>query len=95
MKEEFFKKMNTFKKMRELKIFRNMFEIDRTESKKIVIHQDDMSFYNSWLLTNYHYIDKIIYRGDTKNLPEKYRPFLEKIGNPISVLVTESSQDTY
>lgn len=87
--------INPHKKMRELKIFRNMMEIDRTETKKTIIHQDDMTAYNSWLLTNYHYIDQIIYRGDSNNLPEKYRPFLPKIGNPKFVIVTESSQDTY
>lgn len=83
------------KKMREIKIFRNMTEVSNVNGKITMIHQDDMQVYNTWFLTTDHSIDEVIYRGDSDGLPDIYKPFLQKIDNPKKVLITSSSQDTY
>lgn len=84
-----------YKKMREIAIFRNMVKISEDNGQKTFLHHDDMLQYNSWFLTCYHYVDKVVYRGDSKNLPSEYKSFLESIGNPERVIVTKSTQDTY
>lgn len=83
------------KKMRDINIFRNMIEISNIGGTKIMIHHDDMPMYNSWHLTTFHLIDEILYRGSDKDLPEQYKPYLEKLGKSKNVIVTQSSQDTY
>lgn len=83
------------KKMREIAIFRNMTEVSNQNGIKTMLHQDDMTIYNGWHLTTYHFVDRILFRGEVKDLPEQYKPLLEKIGNPKNVIVTQSSQDTY
>jgi len=81
--------------MRDIAIFRNMTEISNESGVKTILHQDDMTMYNSWHLTSYHYVDKVLYRGSSSELPHQYQAFLDKIGNPKNVIVTQSSQDTY
>ena len=83
------------KKMREIGIFRNMTEISNENGLKTILHKDDMPTYNSWHLTTYHFVDKVLFRGSASDLPDQYKPYLEKIGNPKNVIVTQSSQDTY
>jgi hypothetical protein len=82
------------KKMRELGIFKNQILIS-SENGKTMLHQDDMIAYNSWFLTEYHDVDKIIYRGDVSKAPMDISEVLSKIGNPKSVIITFSTKDTY
>ncbi len=88
-------KKDIMKKMREISIFRNMVEVSNSNGVKTVLHKDDMTMYNSWNITSYHSVDDILYRGNSNNLPEEYKPYLVKIGSPDSVIVTKSTQDTY
>ena len=83
------------KRMRDIAIFRNMTEVSNENGIKTVIHQDDMTMYNGWHLTTYHFVDRILFRGESKDLPEQYKPFVEKLGPVKNVIVTQSSQDTY
>lgn len=83
------------KKMRDIAIFRNMVEVSNVDGVITILHEDDMRTYNSWFLTQYHDVDAVIYRGESKNLPQEYKSFLEKIGNPSSVMVSRSTKDTY
>jgi hypothetical protein len=84
------------KKMRELAIFKNQTPLN--ENKTMMLHEDNMQSFNSWFLTSYHFVDKVIYRGLSKDAPtniENLKDSLEKIGNPKYILVTYSTQDTY
>jgi hypothetical protein len=83
------------KRLRDIAIFRNMTEVSNENGLRTVIHQDDMTMYNGWHLTTYHFVDRILFRGEAKDLPEQYRPFVEKLGHVKNVIVTQSSQDTY
>lgn len=88
-------KKESFKKMRDIKIFRNMTEIPNDNGKKTILHHDDMITYNSWFLIQYHSVDSVIFRGKSKDIPEQYKSFLPKIGNPDYVIITSSDKDTY
>ena len=83
------------KRMRDIAIFRNMTEISNENGVKTILHQDDMTMYNGWHLTTYHLVDRILFRGEVKDLPEQYRPFVKKLGDVKNVIVTQSSQDAY
>lgn len=84
------------KKMRELGIFKNQTELSN-ENGKTMLHQDDMTSYNSWFLIEHHFVDKVIYRGDASKAPNipNLKEGLEKIGNPKNVIITFSTKDTY
>lgn len=85
------------KKMRELGIFKNSTKLD-TKNGVLMLHQDDMTTYNSWFLTEHHGIDKIVYRGVSENAPSdlpNLKESLVKLGNPKNVIVTFSTEDTY
>lgn len=88
-------------KMRELSIFKNRTELN-DKGGIVMLHQDDMTPYNSWMLTEYHGVDKVVFRGELNKIPsdivEKYKinnDTLNKIGNPENVIITYSEQDTY
>ena len=83
------------KRMRELGIFQNKTQISKDEMGITMIHQDDMPVYNSWHLIEFHRVDNVVWRGQSKNIPQKYKEFLPKIGNPANVIVTQSAKDTY
>jgi len=91
------------KKMKELDIFKNSIKLDDGNPRlgTLMLHQDDMTVYNSWFLTEDHDVDKIIYRGDSGKIPSdlvvKYNisESLGKIGNPKNVIITYSTKDTY
>lgn len=94
-------------KMRDLGIFKN--KIDLTTSKvkgKLMLHQDDMPAYCSWFLVEHHLVDNVAFRGEpaklTTAIMDKYNLSKEaidnslvKLGNPKSIIITVSSQDTY
>lgn len=87
---------NPTKKMRELAIFKNQTPLN--PEKTLMLHQDDMSQFCSWFLTSYHFVDKVIYRGLSKEAPsdiENLKECLDKLGNPKHILITYSTQDTY
>jgi hypothetical protein len=90
------------KKMRELLIFKNNVKLN----DNLVLHQDDMTTYNSWFLTEYHSVEKVVFRGIPDQLPvdviskykinqDLYKVSLNKLGNPKNILVTFSTKDTY
>lgn len=83
------------KKMRELKIFQN--KVSLNGESTVMLHEDDMQTYVSWFLTEYHLVDKVLYRGLSSKAPDidNLRESLDKIGNPKYVIITESTQDTY
>jgi len=83
------------KQIKNVPIFSNMVEIDTPSSVKTFLHEDGLTIYNSWHLTEYHFIDKILFRGNSSDLPNEYKSYLPKIGNPKNVIVTQSKQDTY
>lgn len=88
--------LNEIQRMRDLGIFKNKTPLNKECT--LMLHQDDMKSYNSWFLTSYHYVDKVIYRGKAKDAPveiENLQEALEKIGNPENIIVTFSTQDTY
>jgi hypothetical protein len=85
------------KKMRELGIFKNKTQL-QSDNGILMLHQDDMMSYNSWFLTNYHLIDKVVFRGKIDDVPNdilNIKEGLMKIGNPKNVIITFSNQDTY
>lgn len=93
------------KRMRELAIFKNNTPL-KNDNGVLMLHQDDMSMYNSWFLTEYHGVDKVIFRGESTKLSngiieeykipkDIYEASLSKIGNPKNVIITYSTQDTY
>lgn len=88
-------KEKSLKKMREIAIFRNMIMISNEEGKVTMLHEDDMSTYNSWYLTEYHSVDKVLFRGESSSLGEDMKSYLDKIGNPKKVIITVSTKDTY
>jgi len=53
-------------KMRDLCIFKNKVRLSDT----LVLHEDDMKGYNSWFLTEYHGVDKVVFRGSADRLNE-------------------------
>ncbi len=90
----------TNKKMRELGIFKNSTKLSTDHSKNeiLMLHQDDMPSYNSWFLTEYHGVNKVVYRGLSENAPSdlpNFKESLDKLGNPKSIIVTSSTEDTY
>ena len=83
-------------KMREMGIFKNKTSLNSEGT--MMVHQDDMPSYNWWFLTSYHFVDKVIYRGLASNAPsdiQNLKESLDKIGNPKTILITYSEQDTY
>lgn len=91
-----FMKEEVIKKMRDIAIFKNKTPLNQEGT--LMLHQDDMRTYNSWFLTSYHLVDKVVYRGLVKDAPadiENLKEALQKIGNPESIIVTYSTQDTY
>jgi hypothetical protein len=85
----------TQKKIREIALFSNRIEVNRTNNTKTMIHEDNMPMYNTWHLLAFHLVDEVIFRGPSSELPTEYHSYLEKLGNPKNVIVTKSSQDTY
>lgn len=90
------------KKMRDINIFKNKIKLN----DNLVLHQDDMTSYNSWFLTEYHGVDEVVFRGTPDKLPidviskhkiskDLYEGSLSKIGNPKNILITFSTKDTY
>lgn len=89
-------KDEVIKKMREIAIFQNKTALNNEGT--MFLHQDDMQTYNSWFLTEYHSVEKILYRGSSSNAPsdiQNLNESLNKIGNPESILITYSTKDTY
>lgn len=84
------------KKVRDLGIFQNRTVLDSTDGT-LMLHQDDMATYNSWFLTEYHDVDKVVYRGSVDNAPDiqNLKEGLTKIGNPKNIIITFSKKDTY
>ena len=85
------------KKIKELGIFKNQTLLSE-QNGKTMLHQDDMTSYNSWFLTEYHGVDKILYRGESSKAPlniPNLKEGLEKIGNPKNVIITFSTKDVY
>jgi hypothetical protein len=84
------------KKMRELAIFQN--KISLNDKSTMILHIDDMPPFASWFLTTFHYVDKVIYRGQSNDAPTdipNLKDSLQKLGNPKNILITYSEQDTY
>ena len=85
------------KKVRELGVFQNR-TILKSDDGVLMLHQDDMATYNSWFLTEYHDVDKVLYRGLSEKAPSdipNLKEGLGKIGNPKNIIVTFSKKDTY
>ena len=83
------------KKINQIPIFCNMIQVGNTREGKIYLHEDGLPIYNTWHLTEYHFVDKVLFRGNSVDLPEQYKSYLVEIGNPKNVVVTQSIQDTY
>lgn len=86
------------KKVRDLGIFKNQVQLENKGNGILMLHQDDMTVYNSWFLTEHHDVDEVVYRGLSENAPNtlpNIKECLEKIGNPKNIIVTFSTKDTY
>lgn len=86
---------NIKKRIREIALFNNKFEISNIGGTKTMIHEDDMPMYNTWHLLAFHLVDDVLYRGNSNDAPNEFKSYIEKLGNPKNVIVTKSSQDTY
>ena len=83
------------KKIKNVAIFSNMVQVSTINEGKVYLHEDGLPIYNTWHLTEYHFVDDVLFRGSSDDLPIEYKPFLTKIGTPKNVIVTKSTQDTY